>query len=270
MGQIKTNSDARAAFNGHNAGRQLSGHGQSSVVAIDARRIRSSGRTTGSVEITLPPEFFVFMGHECQITGVGGSAPALTLVPSIDGLRCRLEHLWQIVCAGFDLRATALDHSALNYCFSDSHYHDGVLDIGLRDCGFLATPDTVGQLNAHNLRFLTEFCRFVISRFPALNGIQNNIQDETFLAKAIVHIVHGDNPSVGLFEADTILVALAQARTEGFELTGDVTSLERWLCARPLIAALIDHVRSADNKLSSLEDQHKNWARAQRIASKVM
>lgn len=64
-------------------------------MALDRRRIRSAGRTTGSVEITLPVELQVLEGIECEVWVRDGVRPEIVLRPNVGVAQALFASLWQ-------------------------------------------------------------------------------------------------------------------------------------------------------------------------------
>ena len=64
-------------------------------MALDRRRIRSAGRTTGSVEITLPVELQVLEGIECEVWVRDGVRPEVVLRPNVGVAQALFASLWQ-------------------------------------------------------------------------------------------------------------------------------------------------------------------------------
>jgi len=64
-------------------------------MALERRRIRSAGRTTGSVEITLPVELQVLEGIECEVLVRDGVRPEIILRPNVGVAQALFAKLWQ-------------------------------------------------------------------------------------------------------------------------------------------------------------------------------
>lgn len=58
-------------------------------------KIRSAGRTSGSIEITLPPALQTLTGLACRIAVRDGLQPEIVLLPDIAEAKSLLETLWQ-------------------------------------------------------------------------------------------------------------------------------------------------------------------------------
>ena len=70
---------------------------------VGASRIRSAGRTSGSIEITLPPALQSFIGINCRIQVRDGVQPEIVLQPDFAGERALTEALWRKLGAALGL-----------------------------------------------------------------------------------------------------------------------------------------------------------------------
>jgi hypothetical protein len=61
---------------------------------MSTSRIRSAGRTSGSIEITLPPALQAFTGLGCRVTVRDGLRPEIVLQPDLSDVWSLLEALW--------------------------------------------------------------------------------------------------------------------------------------------------------------------------------
>lgn len=79
------------------------------------RNIRSAGRTSGSVEITLPIELAVLEGITCQVTLRDGLNPEIVLQPDLRAAIPMFETLWDRLKIGFETVADIGDFSEVDY-----------------------------------------------------------------------------------------------------------------------------------------------------------
>lgn len=59
------------------------------------RKVRSSGRTSGSIEITLPPEMQALEGIECRLMLCDGARPEIVIRPDVSIAEVVFENLWE-------------------------------------------------------------------------------------------------------------------------------------------------------------------------------
>ena len=59
------------------------------------RKVRSAGRTSGSIEITLPPEMQVLEGIECRLLLRDGARPEIVIQPDISIAKIVFMDLWE-------------------------------------------------------------------------------------------------------------------------------------------------------------------------------
>ena len=67
---------------------------------VGSRRIRSAGRTSGSVEVTLPPQLHALLEIECRLVLRDGTHPEIVLQPDLSAAHTLLLKLWRWVRAG--------------------------------------------------------------------------------------------------------------------------------------------------------------------------
>ena len=67
---------------------------------LGTRRIRSAGRTSGSIEITLPSELQVLLGVDCHLTIRNGARPEIVLQPDLSVVQTIFQTLWDCVHLG--------------------------------------------------------------------------------------------------------------------------------------------------------------------------
>jgi hypothetical protein len=67
---------------------------------LGSRKIRSAGRSSGSIEITLPVELEVLEGVECRLFVRDGPRPEIVLQPDVSAAVTLFRDLWQKVRLG--------------------------------------------------------------------------------------------------------------------------------------------------------------------------
>lgn len=67
---------------------------------VGSRRIRSAGRTSGSVEVTLPPQLHSLLEIECRLLLRDGTHPEIVLQPDLSVAHAILLKIWRWLRAG--------------------------------------------------------------------------------------------------------------------------------------------------------------------------
>jgi len=243
----------------------ISGVAEGSVF-VEKRKIRSAGKTTGSVELTLPQEFFTFEGQESVISIVEGRQPKLVITPDVDLIHASLENLWTCIHEGYQLCKSLFPVEAVEFVFTDTLWHQDRFQTNLRDCGLLTRQLTNTRSSANALNIVYQMSRMVLQRSDL--GLSKSNMD--FLSKAGVFTVFNDNYLLDLFEMDTVEIILADKIHETSACNSAFLEIATWHEARHPLGLLLEHVVYLEKNQMSVGDQKDHWSRAQRIASKVI
>lgn len=74
---------------------------------LTTRKVRSAGRSSGSIEITLPVQLHVLQDVACQVFLRDGLHPEVVLLPDLAPARRLFRDLWHKLLLGFDLDVAA-------------------------------------------------------------------------------------------------------------------------------------------------------------------
>jgi len=91
------------------------------------RRIRSAGRTSGSIEITLPTLLQVLEGVKCRLTMKDGPRPEIVLNPDLSAAQDLFNRLWQKMRVGLGEIGELPDFSVADFTlafFPPSHWQE--------------------------------------------------------------------------------------------------------------------------------------------------
>ena len=91
------------------------------------RRIRSAGRTSGSVEITLPAEMQALAGVECRLVLRDGARPEIVIQPDTSLAEAVFAELWQRLRVAFAKIGDTGDFSLADFdvgLFPARHWRD--------------------------------------------------------------------------------------------------------------------------------------------------
>lgn len=94
---------------------------------LGRRRIRSAGRTSGSIEITLPAQLQVLEGVECSLMVREGSRPEIVMHLDLSAAQALFHELWQKLRLGLEDIGEIGDFSPGNFTlalFPPIHWQD--------------------------------------------------------------------------------------------------------------------------------------------------
>jgi hypothetical protein len=84
---------------------------------LGSRNIRSAGRNSGSVEVTLPVHLAILEGISCRLYLRDGLDPEIILQPDFRAVMPLFERLWALLRIGFEEVDEIGDFSEADYCF---------------------------------------------------------------------------------------------------------------------------------------------------------
>lgn len=91
------------------------------------RKVRSSGRTSGSIEITLPPEMHALEGIECRLILCDGARPEIVIQPDVSLAEIIFADLWEQLRVAFNQIGDIGDFTLSDFNVSflpPRHWHD--------------------------------------------------------------------------------------------------------------------------------------------------
>ena len=94
---------------------------------LGKRAIRSAGRTSGSIEITLPTQLQILEGVECRLTVRDGSRPEIVLQPVLSAAQTLFRALWHNLRLGLGEVDEIGDFSASDFVltlFPPGHWQE--------------------------------------------------------------------------------------------------------------------------------------------------
>ena len=168
------------------------------------RKVRSSGRTSGSIEITLPPEMHTLEGIECRLMLCDGVRPEIVIRPDVSIAEVVFADLWERLRIAFtqigDIGPSPSPTLRFPFChrvigMSDHRFPTAVTLAIYRVNQDQFNPDNSGL--SHVITFLTVNAAYRL-------GLQNRYA--LVFGVIVGHLVSGMNASHGSdFEQDAIL-----------------------------------------------------------------
>jgi hypothetical protein len=96
-------------------------------VYLGKRNVRSAGRTSGSVEITLPAKLHLLAGIDCQLVVRDGPRPEIVLQPDLTTAHTLFQEMWLRLRLGLSEIDDIGDFSTADYTltlFAPSHWQE--------------------------------------------------------------------------------------------------------------------------------------------------
>jgi len=234
------------------------------------RNIRSSGRNSGSIEITLPVELAVLEGVPCQVGLRDGLLPEIVLQPDLCDIVPVFETLWDRLGLGLENVGAIGDFAEADYAlglFPEAKwavrpslaYADGLLI--RRSC---EVELDVGS------RALEAFARLVESMMAVAGG-RLGLSDglAVLFGNQVAYLLSGGaitarDAFMGGFASHAIASPFAAGGSRA-----KLLSAAPWRDAQPELARLYDQFATWDDEPESLAKTREHWYRARRFEARV-
>ena len=209
---------------------------------VASRRIRSAGRTSGSIEITLPADLQVLGGLDCRLTLRDGPLPEIALQPDVSAAQTLFVTLWQKLRIGLEEIDDLGDFSSAEFAlalFPPTHWQERP-PLAYSDALNVIQEQAAGEHNG--------------------SGAEARLL--TFLAVVASHRL-GLSGSLALAFGDAVAYLMTGASTGlGTDFERGMAQLVFWNSGetRSLGSPLDDHVwRAARAGLRSVYEQFRRW-----------
>ncbi len=238
---------------------------------IGNRNIRSAGRGSGSVEITLPVDLGVLEGVRCHVELRDGLVPEIVLRPDLGFLLGVFEAAWARLAIGLE---TVGEIGG----FSEADYVMGLFpETGLGSRPGLAYADGLllqRQPRAKRrdgmdgrMRSLEAFARLIEAMATVAGGrLGLSIAMASLFGNQIAYTATG--APVAMIDAFA-RSSLAEVSSEIGWCHGDPFAEACWLAARPRLARLYERLADWDEGAAGLQKERENWYRARRVEIRV-
>jgi len=210
------------------------------------RNIRSAGRSSGSVEVTLPVELAVLEGIACRLYLRDGLAPEIVLQPDLQVIMPVFEKLWDLLRLGLEEIDEIGDFAEADYGFGLFRASKlGTMPL-LAYTDALMIHRSLGAVVEATPHVLEAFARIVES-MAAVAGARLGLSNE-FVASF-------GNQVAALVSGETIGARDAFARSLASQSSGEPHGTG-WCRSAPLST---DNWRRAQRALVGVYDQFKSW-----------
>lgn len=238
----------------------------------DKRKIRSAGRTSGSVEITLPAEMQALEGVECRLVLRDGARPEIVLQPDVSAAEAVFAELWERLRIAFAKIGDISDFSLADFdvaLFPARHWRDK-LPLSYQDALAIhrSRREKVGPGRFREGSGVTHVVTFLAVDAAYRLGLEGRFA----LAFGVVvgYLVSGMSAGHGTdFERD---VALTLFEGEGKGAVAPIGSLfnkERWEEAQDGFKRVFDRFRQWQENPGEYEAARQKWWEALEVETGI-
>ncbi len=210
------------------------------------RNIRSAGRSSGSVEVTLPVELAVLEGIACRLYLHDGLAPEIVLQPDLLVIMPVFERLWDLLRLGLKEIDEIGDFAEADYGFGLFRASKLGTMPSLAYADALLIHRRLGTTVEATPHLLEAFAR-IIESIAAVAGGRLGLSNEraALFGNQVAHLVSGE--MIGA--RDAFARSLASQSSSAPRDAG-------WCRSAPLSA---DNWRRAQSALMHVYDQFRSW-----------
>ncbi len=239
---------------------------------LGTRAIRSAGRTSGSIEITLPAQLQVLEGMECRLMVRDGPWPEIVLQLDLSAAQGLFHTLWQKLCLGLGEIDDIGDFSAGDFTlalFPSRHwqerpplaYADALAVLRQRALTPFASPKVGrGGMGGRDGVALTRLLAFL----AVVAGYRLDLEGALALAfgDAVAYLITGTPAGLGTdFERGMAHRAFwGEGRAQ--QPLGSPFDEEVWQQARPGFRRVYDQFRAWQEKPEAYAAAREKWYRA--------
>ena len=226
------------------------------------RRIRSAGRTSGSVEITLPAEIQALEGVECRLVLRDGARPEIVLQPDVSLAEKVFAELWERLRRAFQKIGDIGDFSLADF------------DVGLLPARYwhdkppLSYQDALAihrsrqeEAGAGRLREGSG-ATHVVTFLAVDAGYRLGLEGRFALALGVVvgYLVSGMSAGHGAdFERDVALTLFEGGKKAALSPIGSLFDTERWEDAQEGFKRIFDRFRQWQEHPGEYEAARQKW-----------
>jgi hypothetical protein len=227
------------------------------------RNIRSAGRSSGSVEITLPVELAILEGVACRLSLRDGLAPEIVLQPDLLVVVPVFEKLWNLLRLGLEEIGEIGDFAEADYGFGLFRAPTLGTRPSLAYTDALLIHRSLGTNADATPQVLEAFARIVES-MAAVAGSRLGLSNEraALFGNEVACLVSGE--MIGARDAFARSLASQSSSTprDAGWCRKVPLSTDNWRRAQDALIHVYDQIRSWDNDPTVFTKERELWYRA--------
>jgi len=232
------------------------------------RNIRSAGRSSGSVEVTLPVELAVLEGVACRLYLRDGLAPEIVLQPDLQAIMPVFEKLWDLLRLGLEEIDEIGDFSEADYSFGLFRAAKLGTMPSLAYADALLIQRSLGAAVEATPHVLEAFAR-IIESMAAVAGGRLGLSNE-FMASfgnQVATLVSGE--MIGARDAFARSLAAQSAPHDAGWCRNAPLSTDSWRRAQSALMGVYDQFKSWGNDPAVFAKEREFWYRARRFEART-
>ncbi len=234
------------------------------------RNVRSAGRSSGSVEVTLPVKLAILEGVACRLYLRDGLAPEIVLEPDLHASMRVFEKLWDLLSLGL----AAIDEVG---DFAEADYGLGLFRTSkLGTMPSLAYADaflihrSLGATDEATPRALEAFAR-VIESMAAVAGVRLGLSNElaVLFGNQVAYLVSGETIGARDAFARSLVSQSASVQRDPGWCPGVALSADNWRRAQGALMRVYDQFTSWNDDPAVFDKERELWYRARHFEARL-
>jgi len=225
---------------------------------LGTRAIRSAGRTSGSIEITLPPDLQPLTGLGCRVTVRDGLSPEIVLQPDLTIARALLATLWRGLRGALDGPETPVEFSPSDFVLTlmPSARWQALPTLAYADVLIMAGDDG----SDHGRR---EASARVLAALAAAAGAGIGLADRPSVAfgEAVAYLATGAAPGFGAEFERAVALELSRHDLRVGILAADPGDRAFWVESEAALRRLLDQFLQWQDQPDRYERSRERWYR---------
>ena len=227
---------------------------------LGIRRVRSAGRTSGSIEITLPAQLQVLVGIDCRLVVRDGNQPEIVLQPDLSAPYRLIKDLWQKIRLSLGELSDIGDFTTSDFTsmlFPPDHWQERPPLVYADALKALKEQDARGNPRAESLVSLLSTLAIVAAQRLGLDGTL-----ALAFGDALTYLVTGSTAGLGTdFERGMAHQVLEGEGTVKQDLNQPLSE-QTWLALRPVVRRVYEQLRQWQADPDAYAAARENWFRA--------
>jgi hypothetical protein len=229
------------------------------------RNIRSAGRSSGSIEITLPVEFAILEGVSCRLDFHDGLMPQITLQPDLKFVTQMYLQIWELLALGLEKVGNIGDYSDADYQLGLFHNTAMAQVPPLSYADAIAVLQKASTDELEKQRAFEAYARIVES-MATVGGFRLSLSPTlaTLFGNQVAYYLCGE--VVDARDAFARGIGLRQ-QTKSFGIVTENIHLDTayWLRIQDDLMCIYDRFAGWNRNPTAFDNEREHWYRARRF-----